>query len=941
MTPNSSTPTAKPIPIIVTSSSTESSDGSDSSSSNSQLLLPDSSSPLFKKLSPSSDISIISTSPNSKLASTLTSPAKLNAIEQPIWVPAHLHPELHPNDFKKWVSTHWQDSTEDNYGYRFSDGKLAFVNHLKNKKPALKRTSSFADRHMVVTADNVGEWVQSQQDSPSTLSDLAAISAATTVEYTKDQHACSSPPNYMMAKRSPSSSSTTSTSSNGGGLNNALQAPLRRSRNIRGRKSSTLSSSLESGGNGDRHHRKSLGPISRKSSDGGAGSGGVTVATSLPTVASTSASTSTSVGVVGVGRGRRPTLKLGLPNYPDHATVNKTSYAAVAAAGAAADDIMRDITIPISPSLGDEAVVVDDELMPQQYRNEVVIDGTEAKRVSSSSAVLIKRPSTSSSSPSSSSAAAIETPRMAKAFSYENTPVSPTNSRRQQQDVPVLLNSSDRILHADDEDEEMTGGSVTMEENRLAKSLVEIEEVVATTAITTSPIEIESIETPVSVVAAAAETAATSKVVVQPPTSTTTTTTTPSVADVNEGTDGSSESSSSEDEEDIDLQGGKKAAKRGKKRDGKNASLETSLPTAAGGKKKGWSWFVGLFDSNSSKTEGDEAFQQLSVNATTTSAAAACAASSSTSLTKSASLSDGRPISSYDDDFEEGMAYPPDTLEVGPGRLPLNLEKAVYKASHEKLAQIRRPLHHQVMISNLMLYIISVHADVTLNRNGPRGLRKGGRRGRRRKSMGGGGVGGGGGSSSMKAMHRNHGLMTAGGGGGTRGYGEFPMDRAMLMNGAAVVSASTVLAANPSSPAAGYHNSMRPASPPGSHQRLPAPHLAAPLAFQSTTSLPHHSLMSAQLGAASTTSSSLMASQTSTTPPFSAYLHQQQQHQYQQHSQQSSSSFYMQQQEKTASSVSLPILNSASINKPHAEDDDDEVPLGVLQMSKRGSIVSI
>ncbi|KAJ3177006.1 54S ribosomal protein L3 [Geranomyces variabilis] len=65
-----------------------------------------------------------------------------------------------------------------------------------------------------------------------------------------------------------------------------------------------------------------------------------------------------------------------------------------------------------------------------------------------------------------------------------------------------------------------------------------------------------------------------------------------------------------------------------------------------------------------------------------------------------------------------------------PGRLTLDDEKYVYRISHIKLAEHRRPLFQQVLISNLMLYILSVHADVTLNRMGG-GPRKRGKRGKR------------------------------------------------------------------------------------------------------------------------------------------------------------------------------------------------------------------
>ncbi|KAJ3149870.1 hypothetical protein HDU86_006828 [Geranomyces michiganensis] len=75
-----------------------------------------------------------------------------------------------------------------------------------------------------------------------------------------------------------------------------------------------------------------------------------------------------------------------------------------------------------------------------------------------------------------------------------------------------------------------------------------------------------------------------------------------------------------------------------------------------------------------------------------------------------------------------------------PGRLSLDDEKYVYRISHIKLAEHRRPLFQQVLISNLMLYILSVHADVTLNRmgGGPRKRAKRGKRPRKNSSVGGG-----------------------------------------------------------------------------------------------------------------------------------------------------------------------------------------------------------
>ena len=75
------------------------------------------------------------------------------------------------------------------------------------------------------------------------------------------------------------------------------------------------------------------------------------------------------------------------------------------------------------------------------------------------------------------------------------------------------------------------------------------------------------------------------------------------------------------------------------------------------------------------------------------------------------------------DDDDDWNPYPKD-FEPLPARLPLEQEKVIYALSHIKLAQIGRPLEHQVLISNLMLYILSVHSDVTLRGRGPKTRRK-------------------------------------------------------------------------------------------------------------------------------------------------------------------------------------------------------------------------
>jgi hypothetical protein len=179
-----------------------------------------------------------------------------------------------------------------------------------------------------------------------------------------------------------------------------------------------------------------------------------------------------------------------------------------------------------------------------------------------------------------------------------------------------------------------------------------------------------------------------------------------------------------------------------------------AAPIQAGTKessKKGWSWFSNLLSSKpASKKSGSPA------------AANAPSVSTSSLSTKSAaSLRNSPtppPITSADmDDF----VYP-SSHEFNDGfpRYSLAVEKSVYKLSHVKLAQHRRPLHQQVVISNLMLYILSVHADVTLNRQGPRTRRK-----KKKKSKNSGGPGGRSSSPGRKTK-----LVNLESGGGTNPY---------------------------------------------------------------------------------------------------------------------------------------------------------------------------
>jgi hypothetical protein len=66
--------------------------------------------------------------------------------------------------------------------------------------------------------------------------------------------------------------------------------------------------------------------------------------------------------------------------------------------------------------------------------------------------------------------------------------------------------------------------------------------------------------------------------------------------------------------------------------------------------------------------------------------------------------------------------YPKD--HILPNRLSEAKETEIYSLSHVKLAQTDRPLLEQVQISNLMMYILSVHSDVTLKGRGPQRKRR-------------------------------------------------------------------------------------------------------------------------------------------------------------------------------------------------------------------------
>lgn len=94
------------------------------------------------------------------------------------------------------------------------------------------------------------------------------------------------------------------------------------------------------------------------------------------------------------------------------------------------------------------------------------------------------------------------------------------------------------------------------------------------------------------------------------------------------------------------------------------------------------------------------------------------------SLPRLASKFVWNPVCWFKQQKSYGTEYPPDLLEpCSADRLNPETEKKVYALSHQKLNE-RRPIAEQVLISNLMMHILSVHADVTIRGRGPRTRRR-------------------------------------------------------------------------------------------------------------------------------------------------------------------------------------------------------------------------
>ncbi|KAJ1569875.1 hypothetical protein HK096_011392 [Nowakowskiella sp. JEL0078] len=125
--------------------------------------------------------------------------------------------------------------------------------------------------------------------------------------------------------------------------------------------------------------------------------------------------------------------------------------------------------------------------------------------------------------------------------------------------------------------------------------------------------------------------------------------------------------------------------------------------------RKNWKWFVGLVRTPKEKPKTTDLISDDTDN----------------SIRGRGAIDISRPRYTASEEFMGGF---------GP-RYPLHVEKSIYRMSHGKLAEHRRTLLDQVLISNLMIYVISVHADVTLNRQGPRKKLKKGRKRSRSPGM--------------------------------------------------------------------------------------------------------------------------------------------------------------------------------------------------------------
>lgn len=136
--------------------------------------------------------------------------------------------------------------------------------------------------------------------------------------------------------------------------------------------------------------------------------------------------------------------------------------------------------------------------------------------------------------------------------------------------------------------------------------------------------------------------------------------------------------------------------------DEKKKSLRQSLTL---GRQKSNKWMSGLFKKNENNNENGSSNNNNKKNGLGSLITRSLSLKSSNS-SKRKKQHHHRPSAS--------LPPPPPipttmmTIKQGRERLPLHIERAIYHLSHVKLTNPKRPLHHQVMISNFMFWYLSL-----------------------------------------------------------------------------------------------------------------------------------------------------------------------------------------------------------------------------------------
>ncbi|EGN96513.1 hypothetical protein SERLA73DRAFT_75406 [Serpula lacrymans var. lacrymans S7.3] len=132
---------------------------------------------------------------------------------------------------------------------------------------------------------------------------------------------------------------------------------------------------------------------------------------------------------------------------------------------------------------------------------------------------------------------------------------------------------------------------------------------------------------------------------------------------------------------------GKWGSDKGSKKNGKERERDKDIPRGEKEKEKEGGFFGSLFSSK--KKQEEQATHLYNGTGRETAAAMLGASKSSKTLTPSPSPSIPGTGGSY-------------------ARYPIHVERAIYRLSHIKLANPRRPLYEQVLISNLMFWYLGV-----------------------------------------------------------------------------------------------------------------------------------------------------------------------------------------------------------------------------------------